>query len=203
VRPWLVVVGIVFLTLAAGTLATLYLAGDGPPNVVTVPTVYPTFVLASHEGTTLPFSGPNGTPERFTFSWQSSGPIGVLLEERRSCSAPCVNPIVLDNWSSQLSGSWTGSGPFDYPLLCVLQNPSDQPANVSMDGRAVAMMPTHLSLLFDVLVGAGAAALLVVGGLAVFLGLFLRGDPYGPPSPLAPRSADDVEELTQDEPLVH
>ena len=70
-------------------------------------------------------------------------------------------------------------------------------------GTFATLFLASLSLEFDLLLGAGAAGLFLVGALAIFLGLFLRGDPYGPRLPLVSRSADDVEDLAQDDPPDH
>jgi hypothetical protein len=56
---------------------------------------------------------------------------------------------------------------------------------------------TPLSTGFELLLDASAGALLAVGGVLVFLGLFLRGNVYGPPPPVVSRSADDVEEIAR------
>ncbi len=203
VRPWLVVVGIVFLTLAAGTLATLYFAGAGNPTVTSVATPYPTFALWANETLILPFSGPNGSAEQFSLAWHASSRIGLVLEAQRSCVATCVPSRVLANWSSNTSGNWRGAGPFPYPLLCVLRNLQSHLTNVTLTGRAVATNPTRLSWMFEVVVGAGGVGLVVVGGISLFIGLFLRGDPYGPDPPLVSRSADDAEALAREPPPAH
>ncbi|MGA7862372.1 MAG: hypothetical protein WCB19_11060 [Thermoplasmata archaeon] len=70
-------------------------------------------------------------------------------------------------------------------------------------GTLATLFLAGLSLEFDLLVGAGAAGLFLVGVLAIFLGLFLRGDPYGPRLPLVSRSADDADEMAQDDPSDH
>lgn len=194
-RPWLVVVGVVFLTLSGGTLATLYFGGDGSPTTVVTP--YAQFNLGANTTENLPLYGPNSSTGQFSLVWQANSPIVVTLEEAQPCPGQCAE--VLYEWSSNLSGKWEGTGSFKYPLQCVLDNAGSRSATVTMTGRAVGTNPTHFPLEVDLVLGAGAAGLLLVGGLAIFLGLFLRGDPYRErPSTVSP-SAEDLDETVREE----
>ncbi|MFZ0829733.1 MAG: hypothetical protein WCB18_03355 [Thermoplasmata archaeon] len=202
-RPWLVVLGILFLTLGLGTAAALYFSGQDnpiPSSTVTPPLNYS---LAPNQTDVAFLAGSNGSSEVFHLSWHSSAPVDVLLQEQVPCHAPCADRQLLVNWSINRSGSWEGFGPFLYPLICVLTNDHGTPVNVTLSSRADSTMPSHVSLLFALILGGGAAALLIVGGVAVFLGVFLRDDPYGPDPTLVSRSADDVEELAADPPSDH
>ena len=200
-RPWLVVIGVVFLTLAGGTLAILYLGGDGSPTTVVTP--YAPFSLAPNASESLALDGPNGSSEQFTLAWHASVPIVVSLIESQPCAANCSQGRILFNWTSNASGAWSGTGPFRYPLECVLHNTATRTATVSLTGRAVASSMVHFALEVELILGAGAAGLILVGGLAIFLGLFLRGDPYGPESPLVSQSADDAEDIVGGPPPSH
>jgi hypothetical protein len=201
VRPWLVVIGVVFLTLAAGTLAVLYFGGDGNPTTVVTP--YAPFTLGADTSERVTFDGSNGTSEQFSLNWHASDPINVTLEESQPCSGNCSLELVLFEWSSNTSGTWSGSGAFRYPLQCVIENSQSRASTVSLTGRAVSSTPMHFGLEVELILGAGAAGLLLVSGLAIFLGLFLRGDPYGPRPPLVSRSADDAEEIASGRPPDH
>jgi hypothetical protein len=200
VRPWLVVIGVVFLTLSAGTIAILYFGGDGNPTTVVTP--YQPLALAANETEPLTLYGSNGSSEQFSLNWHATAPLAVTLIES-NCTATCSATHVLVNWSSSLSGAWTGSGPFVYPLRCTVHNLQSEPVTLSLTGRAVASSTAHFSLGFEVVLGAGAAGLLVVAGLAIFLGIFLRADPYGPEPDLVSRSAEDVEEIAGPPPPDH
>lgn len=200
-RPWLVVIGVVFLTLAGGTMAVLFFGGDGNPTTVVTP--YPSFNLGSNETEYLPLDGSNGTSEQFSLVWHATSPIGVTLVETEPCSLNCSLGLTLVSWSSSTSGTWTGTGPFRYPLHCELRNNATQTVSASLTGRAVASTPTHFGLEVEVILGSGAAALLLVGGLAIFLGLFLRGNPYGPRPSLTSPSAEESEELSGGPPPGH
>lgn len=198
-RPWLVVVGVVFLTLGAGSVAALYFGGQGTITTTRVPPL--SFALGSNASDTLTLEGENGSSEQFHLSWHSSVPINVVLESPQGCagpSGPCWPTTTLASWPDSPSGGWNGSGPFHYPLLCLMLNHHSTAANVSITGAASAQTPFHENLAFEVILGASAAALFVVGGLAVFLGVFLAEDPYGPSPSLVSQSAEDVEELTRD-----
>jgi hypothetical protein len=203
VRPWLVVIGVVFLTLAAGIVAALYFAEDGTPTLSTVVTPYPPFSLGPNAVEHLTFGGTNGSSEQFNLVWHSSGAIVVILEQTQLCTASCGGEQVLVNWSSNTSGAWSGPGPFHFPLQCVLENSQAVSSTVTLTGRSVASNPNHLGLDVELLLGAGAGGLLLVGGLAIFLGVFLRGDPYGGRPPIVSRSAEDAEEIARDAPPGH
>ncbi len=200
-RPWLVVVGIVFLTLGIGSATTLYLGDQGAVSSSngTGPISFP---LGSNSSEVLTLQGTNGTTEHFRLQWAASSPLSVELESSAGCSSDgttCWPSDVLVQWSGSTSGDWTGAGPFHYPLLCVLKNLNSDPSAVTVSGRASAETSVHETLVVSLVLGLSAAALFVVGGLAVFLGLFLASDPYGPPAPPVSRSADDVDEIL-DEP---
>jgi len=203
VRPWLVVLGTLFLTLGLGTGAALYFSGQANPILTTTVTPPLNYSLAPNQTDVAFLAGSNGSSEVFHFSWHSSAPLDVLLQEQEPCKAPCGDRQLLVNWSVNRSGTWEGFGPFLYPLICVLTNDHGTPVNVSVSSRADSTAPSHVSLLFALILGGGAAALLIVGGLAVFLGVFLRGDPFGPDPPVVSRSPDDVEEWARDPPSNH
>lgn len=202
-RPWLVFVGMLFLTLAGGLVASLLLASGGNTTTSTTVTHPPVFSLAPNATATVPLSGFNGSSEQLTLNWVSTRPIHFVLQSPAGCSGGCWTSSTLAIWLSNMTGSWQGSGPFHFPLLCLLHNPLTQSTNISLTSRAVATSPTMPSLELELVVGAGAAALFAVGGLAVFLGVFLRTNPYAGPRALVSRSANDVEELTKETNRVH
>ncbi|MGC2289464.1 MAG: hypothetical protein WA688_06365 [Thermoplasmata archaeon] len=204
-RPWLVVVGIVFLTLALGTGATIYFAGQGNPSRTTSPFGL-TLVVPSNESESVNPPGSNGTGEQFSFAWQSTGLLQVTLESPAGCtrpSGPCWNTSILAAWKANTSGTWAGSGPFHYPLQCLFTNAETDSPTVTLKSSASSTHPTPLSLPVEIVLGAGAGGLFAVGALAIFLGLFLRGDPYGPEAPVISRSPDDLEDLSRDPPPDH
>jgi hypothetical protein len=204
VRPWLVIVGIIFLTLAIGTASTIYFAGQGNPIRSTVP-FGATLLLLPGETETLSPQGSNGTAEHFSFMWHSTVSINVTLQSPAGCttaSGPCWSTSILASWDAT-SGSWASAGPFHYPLQCLLMNPENVSATATVSASATSTHPAHLSLLIELVLGAGAGGLAVVGAVAVFLGLFLRENPYGPDEPVVSRSADDAEELYPGSPPDH
>lgn len=197
-RPWLVAIGGLFLTLAVGTVAVLYLAAVGSGTVVTnISPPYPV-ALAPNQTVTLPFNGSSGSSETFNLVWHATGAIDVVLQQSTPCTPACSGGAILVVWTASLSGTWSGHGPFHYPLLCLLTNPQTRATNATILGRAVSTIPSPLPWVYLLLLGAGSAGLFVVGGLAVFLGLFLQGNPYGPRPPLISRSPDDLGDLELD-----
>ncbi len=198
-RPWLVVVGIVFVTLGAGSLAALYFGDQGSVSA-TNGTGPVTFPLASNASEVLTLQGTNGTTEHFDFAWSSSSIIWVQLEWSAGCApggVGCWPAETIALWNANQSGDWTGTGPFHYPMLCILRNTNSDPATVTVSSRATAETAVHVTLVFALVLGLSAAGLFVVGGIAVFLGLFLASDPYGPSPSLVSRSAEDVDEVVE------
>ncbi len=188
----------VFVTIAAGTVATVYFALQTPAQGTTTTNIIAPTSLPAQTTKLIALDGPSGSSERFALSWQASHPIRVSLTLSRSCPT-CPDPAVLVAWPGNLSGLWTGTGHYPYPLYVNFTNPGTQSANISGRGVAWAAGPAALPLILEIAVGAGAAVLFALGGLALLLGLFLRINPYGPALPLAPRSADAVEELSSGE----
>lgn len=180
-RPWLVLVGMVFLTIAVGTAVTYYAASTSPTSGTTYVTPIHLTVAGNATESYL-IAGGNGSTERLSFSWSSTAPVRVALSEPGACtgSGPCSADRILANWTLATRGNWSASMHFTFPIQCVFVN--ENGASVSVDGtaRAWSSATANLPLTLEVAVLAGVAALSVVAGAAIFLGLFLRADPYGP-----------------------
>lgn len=192
----------IFLTLGVGVAASLYLAANGTPSTATTVSAPPPFVLAPNETLVVPFSGSNGSSEQFQLTWHSVDVIGAVLWSPAGCtgsSGTCWGAQTYASWLSNLTGNWSGAGPFHYPLQCTFTNHLATPTSVTVKGRAISTTPTHLAPIAELALGLGSGALFVVGGLALFLAIFLRGNPYGPGPAIVSRSAEDVEELTREE----
>lgn len=200
-RPWLAVVGIIFLTLGVGVAASLYPAATGTPSTATTVSDPPPFALSPNETLVVSLSGSNGSSEQFQVAWHSSLSIQVLLGSSAGCdpSGHCWPAQTFDAWTSANAGNWSGDGPFHYPLQCTFTNHETTPTNVTVSSRATSSTPGHLAPVVVLVLALGAGALFVVGALALFLAIFLRGNPYGPGPQIVSRSAEDVEELTHEE----
>jgi hypothetical protein len=203
VRPWLAVIGVIFLTLGVGLASTLYLGAQGTVTSSTFDTAPIPFLLSPNESESLTLPGANGTTESFQLVWTSALPIRVTLGSPKGCAGPagpCWNASTLVTWASSRSGQWSGAGPFHYPLICTVVNPGADGSNVTVASRSAATSTARPSVLFEVVLGTAAAALFIVGGLGVFLATFLRADPYGEPLSLGPRSAEDLEDPSAENP---
>lgn len=183
------------MTIAAGTVATFYFAVQSAPQGTTTTNIIAPTSLPADATELIALNGPTGSSERFTLTWQASHPIRVSLTPSRSCPT-CPNPVALVAWPGNLSGQWTGTGHYPYPLYVNFSNPGVQSANISGTGVAWAGGSATFSLILEIAIGAGAAVLFTLGGLALILGLFLRANPYGPVPPLVRRSAGYAEELS-------
>lgn len=134
-------------------------------------------------------------------SWHTNAPANVTLYPAAGCRAASLNCATggpLATWAASTAGNWSESGALTFPYLLVWTGTG--PTNGSLTATATetrsvaAPPPLVLTLLID---GAGAV-LAGLGGLAVFLGLFLRGGVYEPRAPLVSHSAEDVAEILDD-----
>jgi hypothetical protein len=189
-RPWLVLVGTAFLVIGGSALVALVLFP--PPSVTqeltsqdsgvpTLPNSTETFVLASTQV-------PHGT---LTVHWSSSAPVAVQLLVR-GCGRPSAQcSTVLESWAANSSGSFTTSGPLQSSYALTWTTPPKVSANLSVASSVTWVVHPAVSL--GQLVAEVASGLLAaVGGIALFLGVFLRGD-YRRPLPPVSRHADDAE----------
>ena len=187
-RPGLVTVGVAFLVLGAGTLASIYLL-PMQPTTDQQATVVPTGFVAGHGGGQASLSGTDSAGASFRVQWSSSVNLSVALYDAPGCSSSgsCVltNPVM--NWPGNTSGDVTVTGALAFPFILVWSNPGA--SSGSFQAQAVETYHAHGSLptLTLLLIDGTAGTLILVGGIGLFLGLFLRGGVYRAPSgPRAP-----------------
>lgn len=188
VRPGLVTVGVAFLVLGAGTVASIY-ALPMQPTTDQQSTVVPLGFVAGHGGGQASLSGTDSSAASFRVQWSSSVNLSVDLYDAPGCSASgsCVLTNPVRSWTGNTSGDVTVTGALAFPFVLVWSNPSD--ASGSFQAQAVETYHAHgaLPTLTLLLVDGTAGTLILVGGVGLFLGLFLRGGVYrAPPGPRAP-----------------
>ncbi len=203
-RPWLVSIGVAFLVVGGAALASLYAASDAP-NHEQVDSTSTVEVNPTIWALTAPLWGENGSAPSFYVHWQSTVPVQVTLLDGAGSRCPgggsscgsqaIVCPCPVTNWTDRLSGNWSSSQALDYPYyvraLAVGADPGIM--TVYATGTAVIDQPSYT---LQRITGtfAGSAAVLV-GAVALFLGLFLRASPYAAPPPVIPLSPEDLDEL--------
>jgi hypothetical protein len=189
VRSGLVLVGVCFLVVGAAALATLFLI---PP-----PTVSDhhdsTTILSVQSGRvalSAPLWGENGTGATLRLSWQADVPVSVTLyavAPPRCDAAGCSTNGSVQSWTGVARGAWSSPGTPECPYFVAAETTGAPAGTIVVSATGTAGEPASAPGV-QTLVGSLAAGLVVaVGGLATFLGLFLRTDLYGPSPPLRPR----------------
>jgi hypothetical protein len=116
-----------------------------------------------------------------TFSWNASSPTEVLWYVA-SCSTNltwCVEGSPLKQWNGT-SGEWSNNGAASAVYCVWIDVPAGQPVNFTGNFEESAVEPpTHLPTLVLAWLVVGGCLLAGIGGIGVYLGLFLPTDVYG------------------------
>lgn len=194
VRPGLVAVGVALVGLAVGGLVALFLIPIPAPTTVDSSSTSWSTIPGSSNSTEV--VGPSSISGTFEVRWQSAIPISASLWGSGGCdprSAGCPGWFPVENWTSARSGNWSISGTVRFPFLFTWSNPGPTSGMIVLTTSTTQGGTASLAPLSELLLGLGVGVLAFGGGIAVFLGLFLRGGVYSPqPAPL-PRHPDDVE----------
>ncbi|MGA9840358.1 MAG: hypothetical protein WBF81_09795 [Thermoplasmata archaeon] len=135
-----------------------------------------------HSSYTLLVSGVNQSSATTNLVWASSQYLQVALYAPGPCAAGagiCPNGPPIATWWND-SGTWSESGRASFPLILNLTNPNASRASFTatvVETYTPGASSTLPWLQYLPLIGAGV--LVAIGGLAVFLGLFLRSGVYG------------------------
>ncbi|HEV2316837.1 MAG TPA: hypothetical protein VGV89_04600 [Thermoplasmata archaeon] len=195
-RTGLVFVGVAFLVVGGVALLTLYFEPTAPgENRHDTTAVFPVGPAELTSSGSL--WGENGSGATFSLRWSSSVPVTATLIQGAPCrsGSSCSAPVYLANWSGAVAGSWEARGSPAFPYRLVAAGDGNVSGQVSVSTSS-AIPEGGDSPALQLLVGTLAAALVVgVGGVATFLGLFLRANPYAPKVDPLPRSADAVAEV--------
>lgn len=159
-------------------------------------------------------TGVNQTSASVVLNWTATGDVNVSLYEAVRCASAggiCPHGAPLVSWTGS-TGEWTRVGGVTFPWLLIVENARTSP--VTLTGSALESWPATNSPQLDwglLIIVVGAVILLVLGGTAVFLGLFLRGGVYdrggvepageNPPELYDPDFPDDDLELDDEAPV--
>jgi len=198
VRPGLVVLGTVIGVVGAGVLASAFFLP--PPTTeaqlgsLTVPNL-----AAGHTYNSV-IVGTNVSSGTLAISWTSTAAIKGALYRSAPCAeqpSPCPVGSPLVQWPANLSGRWLYQGALAFPLILAITN--NGPNIVTVQGTPVELYSVGGTPTWAVLsIFAGAGILIGIGGLAVFLGLFLRGGIY--PAPRRPRPVAEAPDAMGPDP---
>jgi hypothetical protein len=134
----------------------------------------------------------NTTSGTLALNWVSSSNVNISVYRATSCAFVsystkaiyCPDGPALASWPSNSSGHWTTSGEISFPFLLNLQNSGPKAVNVSavFDEQWASTSPPVPTWIFLSTL-AGGIACISLGGVAIFLGLFLRSGVYDRPEP--------------------
>jgi hypothetical protein len=188
VRAGLVVLGIVIGTVGAGVLGAAFFL---PPTTTQTQlgSVTVTNLGADLSHNSL-LSGTNVSSGTFAISWTSTSTISAAIYRSAPCATPpalCPVGSPLVKWNANQSGRWLYQGSLTFPLVLSIANPG--PSMTTLQGTLVELYPAGGLPTWALLsIIAGGGILVGIGGLAIFLGLFLRGGIYTQPGRAVPRA---------------
>lgn len=202
VRPGLVAIGLAIAFVGAGLGGSLVLLPSG-----TNETVSSTITLGVLPGApsnwTINLTQNSGSS--LVVSWTTTAAANVTLWGLGACPSGtglCPVSPAIESWTTAATGRWSTSGPLGPGLLVSVTDAAGR--SISFSGTATEGYPTKgtTSLPVETLEIAAAAVLLLIGGVAVFLGLFLRSGVYGrnPAPRTSPYPRIDDDELDDDAP---
>jgi len=132
-----------------------------------------------------------------SLSWHSTKAVAVYWYEAGPCAAPsvgwCVDGGPLQTWTPTTSGNWTSSGPAASEYCIMVDDPTNSALNFSAEFVESYPDPGHPIPTLPLALGVSGGALLIgLGGVAIYLGLFL---PTGVYSSAPGGSEGDDEDL--------
>jgi hypothetical protein len=182
VRTGLVVLGIVIAILGVGLVITLFFLSGGPST--TTQTNLGGIVLPPGANFSGPATSSSSVPESITLSWTSTTPANVALIPATACGTsycPSGGPEL--TWSNVTTGKGTLSSPDSSAYLLRIVNPGNVSLRFSAGISVSFAPPAPVPVWAWWLIAGGGVVLLGIGGIALFLGLFLPGGVYSPEGP--------------------
>lgn len=203
-RTGLLAAGVAVAVIGVGVLFASLSFSSGPAVTQFDPVEVST--LAPYAYYTQQLDGTNQTTASVELSWASSQKLAVAVYTAVSCphiTGICPSASAVVTWYDD-SGHWSWSGPLSFPLFLNLSNPNA--STVAFAGSLIETYTTSALAnpswnLFVPLMG--AAVLIVIGGVAVFLGLFLPTGVYaGDRIPGSAYDDEDEEDEDGDDPSI-
>ncbi|HKN06669.1 MAG TPA: hypothetical protein VJ021_03555 [Thermoplasmata archaeon] len=206
-RSGLVVIGVVIAVLGAGLVLTLFILSGGQSVTTQYRPQDPSLSPGFSQNWIVP--GPIGGSGSMSVSWTSSSSAGVALWPTSTCTAPggfCPTGVPLLNWTAAEFGQGTVSSASGSAYILIVTNSGNT------DLRFTGLISVTYSPGSAVpdwswgLIAAGGIVLLTIGGVALFLGLYLPTGVYRDPDagPVAIRHPslppDDPELDSSEEP---
>jgi hypothetical protein len=211
VRTGLVVIGVALAVVGAGLTLSAFFE-PGAPSLTKVNPIAAANLQPGLSRTMIVWLQ-NTSSGSLALSWVSSADVNVSVYRGTTCDfissnaavTYCLTGPALASWPSNSSGHWTTSGEISFPLLLNLENlgPKAVTVNAVFDEVWASTSPSVPTWIFLSTL-AGGVTCIGLGGIAIFLGLFLRAGVFsGAPRDENPPSGgfdpDDYD--VDDEPL--
>jgi hypothetical protein len=185
VRTGLLLAGLAVAIIGVGVILVSLSYPTGPSgtqlDTLSAPTVQ------AHATLLEEVVGVNESSAQVTLVWAASQYMDVALYGSGPCphsSGTCPGGAPLKSWVGY-TGKWSASGALLFPLYLNLTNPNGTIASFSgtlVETYSTSALADPTWSLFVPLLG--AAVLVAIGGVAIFLGLFLGQGVYSPtPAP--------------------
>jgi len=209
VRTGLVIVGVVIAVLGAGLILTLFILSSTPSTTTLVSPSVP--VMSPDTGQVWDILGTQSSPATVTLSWSASAVADVSLVPAAPCSSAtgyCPVGNYSLNWTSVASGKGTLTGVTAPGYLLMAHNPGVKDISFSATVSVTYPRSSPVPAWTWGLIAGGGITLLAIGGISVFLGLFLGSGVYDHPDgevtavrhPSLPPEEHDPDFIDVDEP---
>jgi hypothetical protein len=191
VRTGLIAVGAAFAVVGAGVIAAMTMTVPGPTATRTGDA--DVNQLAAGQARTMMMSAVATGAGSVSLSWWSSTPMQVAWYAAVACKSSdgtgwCLLGGPLANWTKTPNGDWSREGSVSGLYCLWIEDPGNVSANFSASLVESYPTLTHVLPIVPLLWTMGGGSLLVgVGGMAVYLGIFLPSGVYSVPLP-APRA---------------
>lgn len=199
-------IGILLAVLGAGLVLTLFFLSTGPSTTTQIRPEDPSLSPGAPQSWVVP--GPTGGSGTITLSWTASAAADVNLWPATTCASPggfCPTGVPALNWSNSLSGKGTLASATGATYILIVSDPGGAPLRFQGVVSVTYTPGTPVAAWSWGLIAAGGIALLTIGGIAIFLGLYLPPGVYRDPDsqPVArrhPSLPPDDPEARYDDP---
>ncbi|MFY9717256.1 MAG: hypothetical protein WAK40_04910 [Thermoplasmata archaeon] len=195
-RTGLLAVGAAMVIVGAGVAIAVTMPFTSPGTSRTVQTWDSQVRAGTSKTYDVPASPSNSAAMQF--DWNSTNATMVVWYVAGPCPTTpgwCLEGAIKSWTAGNTSGNWSGFGPAASGYCLFIHDSGSAPINFT--GEFVESVPTpghHLPMIPFAIVLSGGSILMGIGGLSIYLGLFLPSGTYGP---RGPHSTEDTEAASE------